>query len=87
MGAVSVLVAALENKAVIQPDHWNSLPRPQKQRIIDAIAMHTKELVGNNRCCSTRTFTSFYKAEATPGMIRNKAEAIANAVRETLSDR
>ena len=87
VGAVSVIVAALENKGVIQPDNWNSLPRPQKQRIIDAIAMHTKELVGNNRCCSTRTFTSFYKAEATPRMIRNQAEAIAGAVQETLSNR
>ena len=87
IGAVSMIVAALETKGIIQPDHWNSLPRPQKQKIIDAIAMHTKELVGNNRCCSTRTFTSFYRAEATPRMIRDQAEAIANAVQETLSDR
>ncbi len=87
IGAVSMIVAALETKEVIQPNHWNSLPRPQKQRIIDAIAMHTKELVGNNRCCSTRTFTSFYKAEATPRMIRNKAQEIADAVQETLSNR
>ena len=86
IGAVSVIVTALETKGIIQPDHWNSLPRPKKQKIIDAIVMHTKELVGNNRCCSTRTFTSFYKAEATPKMIRNQAEAIANAVQETLSD-
>ena len=49
--------------------------------------MHTKELVGNNRCCSTRTFKSFYKAETTPRMIRDQAEAIADAVQETLSDR
>ena len=62
------------------------MTRPQKQKIIDAIAMHTKELVGNNRCCSTRTFTGFYRAEATPKMIRNKAEEIADAVQETLSD-
>jgi hypothetical protein len=87
VGAVSVIVAALETKGVIQPNNWNSLPRPQKQKIIDAIAMHTKELVGNNRCCSARTFTSFYRAEATPRMIRNQAEAIAGAVQETLSDR
>ena len=86
VGAVSVIVAALETKGVIQSDRWNSLPKPKKQRIIDAIAMHTKELVGNNRCCSPRTFTSFYKAEATPRMIRNKAEEIADAVQETLSD-
>ena len=85
VGAVSVIVAALENKGVIQPDNWNSLPRPQKQKIIDAIAMHTKELVGNNRCCSTRTFTSFYRAEATPRMIRTQAESIADAVQATLS--
>ncbi len=85
IGAVSTVVAALETKGVIQPNNWNSLPRPQKQRIIDAIAMHTKELVGNNRCCSMHTFTSFYKAEATPKVIRNQAEAIANAVQETLS--
>ena len=87
IGAVSTIVAALETKRVMQPDHWNSLPRPQKQRIIDAIAMHTKELVGNNRCCSTRTFTSFYKAEATPRMIRDQAETIADAVQETLLNR
>ena len=87
IGAVSVIVAALETKGVIQPNNWNSLPRPKKQRIIDAIAMHTKELVGNNRCCSTRTFTSFYKAEATPRMIRDQAEAIADAVQETVSNR
>ncbi len=87
IGAVSMIVAALETKEVIQPNHWNSLPRPRKQRIIDAIAMHTKELVGNNRCCSMRTFTSFYRAEATPRMIRNQAEAIADAVQETLSNR
>ncbi len=86
IGAVSMIVASLETKEVIQPNHWNSLPRPQKQRIIDAIAMHTKELVGNNRCCSTRTFTSFYRAEATPRMIRNKAQEIADAVQETLSN-
>jgi hypothetical protein len=86
IGAVSTIVAALETKGVIQPDNWNSLPRPQKQKIIDAIAMHTKELVGNNRCCSARTFTSFYKAETTPGMIRNKADEIADAVQETLSN-
>lgn len=48
--------------------------------------MHTKELVGNNRCCSARTFTSFYRAEATPRMIRSKAEEIADAVQETLLD-
>ena len=48
--------------------------------------MHTKELVGNNRCCSMRTFTSFYKAEATPRMIRDQAETIADAVQETLSN-
>ncbi len=87
IGAVSTIVAALETKGVIQPDRWNSLPRPQKQRIIDAIAMHTKELAGNNRCCSMRTFTSFYKAEVTPIMIRNKAKEIADAVQETLSNR
>ena len=86
IGAVSTIVAALETKGVIQSDRWNSLPRPQKQRIVDAIAMHTKELVGNNRCCSTRTFTSFYRAEATSRMIRNKANEIADAVRATLSD-
>ncbi len=87
IGAVSTIVAALETKEVIQPNQWNSLPRPRKQRIIDAIAMHTKELVGNNRCCSTRTFTSFYRAEATPRMIRDQAETIADAVQETLSNR
>ncbi len=87
VGAVSVIVAALETKDVIQPNSWNSLSRPKKQRIIDAIATHTKELVGNNRCCSMRTFTSFYRAEATPRMLRNQAEAIANAVQETLSNR
>ncbi len=87
IGAVSMIVAALETKEVIQPNQWNSLPRPRKQRIIDAIAMHTKELVGNNRCCSARTFTSFYRAEATPRMIRDQAETIADAVQETLSNR
>ncbi len=87
IGAVSMIVAALETKEVIQPNQWNSLPRPRKQRIIDAIAMHTKELVGNNRCCSARTFTSFYRAEATPKMIRDQAETIADAVQETLSNR
>ena len=48
--------------------------------------MHTKELVGNNRCCSTRTFTGFYKAEATPRMIRDQANTIATAVQESLSE-
>ncbi len=48
--------------------------------------MHTKELVGNNRCCSTRTFTGFYRAEVTPRMIRDQANAIADAVQETLTD-
>ncbi len=86
VGAVSVVVAALETKGVIQPENWNSLSRPKKQKIIDAIAMHTKELVGNNRCCSSRTFTSFYRAEATPRMIRDQANAIADAVQETLTD-
>ena len=86
IGAVSVIVAALETKRIIQPESWNSLPRPQKQRIIDAIAMHTKEQVGNNRCCSPRTFTGFYRAEATPRMIRDQAEVIAQAVQETLSE-
>ena len=86
VGAVSVIVAALETKGVIQPETWNSLSRPKKQKIIDAIAMHTKELVGNNRCCSTRTFTGFYRAEATPRMIRDQANAIADAVQETLTD-
>ena len=82
-----MIVAVLETKGVIQPEHWNLLPRPHKQKMIDAIATHTKELVGNIRCCSTRTFTSLYRAEATPKMIRDKAEAIADAVQETLSDR
>ena len=86
VGAVSVIVAALETRSVIQPNNWHSLTRPQTQKIIDTIAMHTKELVGNNRCCSARTFTSFYKAEATPQMIRDRAEAIADAVQETLSN-
>ena len=88
VGAVSVIVAALETRQVFRPDQWNSvMTRPQKQKIIDAIATHTKELVGNNRCCSTRTFTSFYRAEATPKMIREQAEAIADAVQETLLNR
>lgn len=80
-----MIVAVLETKGVIQPEHWNLLPRPHKQKMIGAIATHTKELVGNIRCCSTRTFISLYRAEATPKMIRDKAEAIA--VQETLSDR
>ncbi len=86
VGAVSVVVAALETKGVIKPDSWSTLSRPKKQKIIDAIAMHTKELAGNNRCCSSRSFTSFYKAEATPRMIRDQANAIADAVRETFTD-
>ena len=32
IGAVSMIVAALETKGIIQPDNWNSLPRPQKQK-------------------------------------------------------
>jgi hypothetical protein len=87
VGAVSVVVAALETKGLIKPDSWSTLSRPKKQKIIDAIATHTKQIVGNNRCCSSRTFTGFYKAEATPKMIRDKAEEIADAVQETLSDR
>ena len=87
VGAVSVIVAALESRKVLQPENWHTLPRPQKQKLIEAIAVQTKERVGNNRCCSTRTFTGFFRAEATPGMIRNQAEAIADAVQETLSDR
>ena len=88
VGAVSVIVAALETRQVFRPDQWNNvMTRPQKQKIIDAIAAHTKESVGNNRCCSTRTFTGFYRAEATPKMIRDKAEAIADVVQEALSNR
>ena len=87
VGAVSMIVAALETREVLHPNQWSIMARPQKQKIIDAIAMHTKELVGNNRCCSTRTFTSFYKAEVTPRMIRNRVEEIADAVQETLSER
>lgn len=87
VGAVSVIVAALETREVLHPSQWSTITRPQKQKILDAVAMHTKELVGNSRCCSMRTFTGFYRAEATPKMIRDNAEAIADAVQETLSDR
>ncbi len=39
VGAVSVIVAALEARQVFPPDQWNSImTRPQKQKIIDAIA-------------------------------------------------
>lgn len=62
------------------------MTRPQKQKIIDAIATQTKQIVGNNRCCSTRTFTGFYKAEVTPRMIRDRVDEIADAVQETLSE-
>ncbi len=86
IGAVSLIVAALETREIIQPQQWNIMTRPQKQKIIDAIATQTKQIVGNNRCCSTRTFTSFYKAEVTPKMIRDRVEEIADAVQETLSE-
>ena len=71
----------------MRPDQWNVITRPQKQKLIEAIATQTKQIVGNNRCCSKRTFTSFYKAEATPKMIRDQAETIADAVQESLSVR
>ena len=60
IGAVSTIVAALETKGVIQPDRWNSLPRPQKQRIIDAIAMILKNWPGTivaARCVRLPAFT------------------------------
>ena len=81
-----MIVAALETKGVIQPEQWHTLPRPQKQTLIDAIAMHTKALVGNNRCCSPQTFTGFLKAEVTPKKIRGYAKLIADAVHKTLSE-
>ncbi len=84
VGAVSRIVAALETRGVLRPNQWTDLPRPQKQNIIDAVAEQTKRLVGNNRCCSLRTLTSMYRAEATPKMIREKAETIAEAVQDSL---
>ncbi len=86
VGAVTLIVGALEKRGVIQADNWHQLPRPEKQKIMEAIATQTREIVGNTRCCSTRTFTGFYKAEATPKMIRNQAEVIADAVQALLSD-
>ncbi len=53
VGAVSVILAALETQNVIKPETWKSISKQEKQRILGAITRHTKQLVGNNRCCST----------------------------------
>ncbi len=86
VGAVSAVVAAMETRGVLHPDSWHTLLRPQKQRIIDAIATQTKQIVANNRCCSTRLFTGFYKAEITPKRLRDKPDQIAIAVQKSLSE-
>jgi hypothetical protein len=38
VGAVSRIVAALKTRNVLQPNQWNDMQRPQKQKIIDAVA-------------------------------------------------
>jgi Cadherin-like len=86
VGAVSVIVSALETKGVIQSAQWSSLSTAQTQRIIDAIAAQCKEIFGNKQCCSLRTFTGFYRPDATPKMIRDQANTIATAVQESLAD-
>ena len=86
IGAVSVIIAELEKRDIIHRENWKNIRPAEKIRIIDAIAEKIKEIVGNNRCCSTRTFTSFYKAEVTPKMMRDKVKEIADAVQERLSE-
>ncbi|MBS0350176.1 MAG: FG-GAP repeat protein [Proteobacteria bacterium] len=86
VGAVTLIVAALETRGIINPDNWHTLTRSEKQRITEAIAAQTREIVGNTRCCSPRTFTSIYKAEATAKMLRDKVASIVIAVQESLSE-
>ncbi|MBS0351851.1 MAG: hypothetical protein JSR33_11850, partial [Proteobacteria bacterium] len=86
VGAVSVIVSALETKGVIQSVQWSTLSTARTQRIIDAIAAQCKEIFSNKQCCSLRTFTGFYRPDATPKMIRDQANTIAAAVQESLAE-
>ncbi len=85
VGAVGVIIQSLETKGVLHPDRWHEVQRAERQAILDAVAAQTKQIAGNTRCCSCRTFKSFYQAEVTPRMIRDRANEIAAAVQQQLS--
>ena len=84
VGAVGVIIQSLEAKGVLHADHWHEVQRAERQAILDAVATQTKQIVGNQRCCSCRTFKSFYQAAVTPRMIRDHADEIATAVQQQL---
>ena len=85
VGAVGVVIQSLEAKEVLHADRWHEVQRADRQAILDAVAAQTKQIVGNQRCCSCRTFKSFYQAEASPRMIRDHADEIATAVQQQLT--